>query len=101
MNAVQFPKYKTEILDKKRYLSIHEIKMILEHAKNHQEVYIFIFAIFTGLRQGEILALKYKDLKDGQILVNKTMYILTHLGKQRIICSSAKTSKSVRSVPLL
>ena len=103
MNAVQFPKFKNTVTTppKKSCLTGQEVQKIVKHAESCQETFIFVFAIFTGLRQGEILALTYNDIKDWQISVNKTMYALTHEGRKQIICTSAKTHKSVRDVPFL
>ena len=97
MDAVQFPKFSEIKLNKKRHLTNQDVKKILTHAETYIEAFIFIFAIFTGLRQGEILALTYKDLEDDKVWVSKTIYILD----QKIICSKGKTSKSIRDVPLL
>lgn len=97
MDAVQFPKFSDVKPNRKRHLTNQDVKKMLKYAETHTEAFIFVFAIFTGLRQGEILALTYKDLKYGQIWVNKTMYIL----ERQIICAKAKTEKSIREVPML
>jgi len=100
MNAVQFPKFSEEKINKKRHLTNQDVQKMIKYAEMHQEAFIFVFALFTGLRQGEILALTYEDLENERIWVNKTMYILYSEGSQQVICSKAKTPKSIREVPL-
>lgn len=63
--------------------------------------------LYTGLRIGEICALKWEniDLEKGIIYVSKTMIRVKNLDKNsknktKIILSDAKTSNSVRIIPL-
>lgn len=66
-----------------------------------------LLARFTGLRIGEICALKLFDidLKQGIIKVNKTMMRVKNLDKNastktKIIIDTPKSTKSIREVPL-
>lgn len=60
------------------YLDREEIEKILNTAQDYYpEFYpLLLTAIMTGLRQGELLALKWKDIdfKNKEITVNKTLY---------------------------
>jgi len=65
--------------------------------------FIFLFAVFSGLREGEILSLRYKDvdLKAGTISVNKSCKFLTVDGKYQLVEDVPKTETSIRIVPIL
>ena len=95
------PKNKVIKKHKKAFLSTKEIQQMVRYAKNNPSAFIFIFAIFTGLRQGEILALTHKDIKNNTIHVNKTLSYLPINHKYRPIISPAKTQDSNRVVPIL
>lgn len=59
---------------------------------------LFHFALSTGLRIGEILALRWQDVRDGNVSVTKT---LVWLGKGRgFRIHETKTRSSRRRVPL-
>ena len=59
---------------------------------------LFAYALlYTGLRPGELLALTDKDIKDGQILVNKSLSY--HSNKPFI--NPPKTKSGIRSVAIL
>lgn len=51
-------------------LEIATIKAALTH---HRLKFLILLALGTGLRKGELLALKYEDIKNGRVHVNKTM----------------------------
>ena len=80
-----------------------DIVKIVDYVGKHIEDFIFAFAIFTGLRQGEILALTWGDvdIKGGFITVNKSVCYLTVNGRYQAVLSSTKTTNSIRQVPLL
>lgn len=80
-----------------------EIRMIIETPNRKQ--FLFLLALATGLREGEILSLTYDDIKDGQVTVNKqvnTHYKIDEQGyKERVsVIRKPKSNKSIRSVPL-
>ena len=63
---------------------------------------LFIFAMYTGLRLGEVLALTHKDVdfKENVINVDKSLrYMNTGEGCEFII-DKTKTSSSIRKVPI-
>lgn len=55
------------------------------------------FILYTGLRRGELLALRYDDIRDGFINVNKSVYYENN--KPRI--KKPKTASGIRKVPIL
>jgi len=77
---------------------IEEIKSFLKVAKESRYYIAFHLAITTGMRQGELLALRWKDidLQRGTIHIRQT---LSHDGKEFL--TGAKTASSIRSITLL
>lgn len=66
----------TKVEDK--YLEKHELKLFLDKAKEiNEETYIMLFTLaWTGLRAGELVALKWKDIDfvEKTINITKTYY---------------------------
>ena len=82
--------------------SQEEIEIILNNFKNPKLNIIVKFALGTGLRQGEILALNKSDIKDMVVQVNKTLsYIKNYdTGKYECKITQPKSVKSKRKVPI-
>lgn len=65
-----------------------------------------VFALYTGVRIGELCALKKSDFNiiDKQVVINKTLLRINNINnngnKTKIISSSAKTENSKRIIPL-
>lgn len=63
-----------------------------------EEFGLFAYMLmYTGLRRGEILALRYEDIKDGFINIDKSIYYEGNTPKVK----RPKTKRSVRRVPVL
>ncbi len=69
-----------------------EIKRFLEFAKENRYYIAFELALLTGMRQGEILGLRWKDinLDKGYLVINQT---LSHDGKTFLVCGKTKSSR--------
>jgi len=80
-----------------------DIKKLITAAKADIKHFPYVFACFTGLRAGELLALNYKDLdfKDDMISVDKSVKYFTIDGEYQPIVSRPKTKGSIRRVPIL
>ncbi|MGH4140746.1 site-specific integrase [Clostridium sp.] len=74
----------------------------IEVIKGHDLEVLFIAAIDTGLRQGELFALTWKDidLDDASISVNKSYKVIKNIdtGEYEGIVQTPKTKKSIRIV---
>ncbi|KGE20652.1 site-specific integrase [Paenibacillus wynnii] len=69
----------------------------LEKTKGKSRYWISIYlAIMTGMRQGEILGLRWSDID----FENKSLHIQQTVTKRRRIKDGAKTASSIRSVAL-
>lgn len=80
--------------------SKEEVKKIISSKSSGQHSYnrfLILLALGTGLRQGELLGLKFSDIKDGQVKVVRQ--VITDTDKKRKI-SDTKTENSVRYVPI-
>jgi len=79
-----------------KILSKEEINILIESSKNtSQQAYTLIMtAVFTGMRQGELLALTWKDIDfaNNNININKTVYAG--------IVTTPKTENSVRKIAM-
>ena len=84
-------------------ISNNDVEKFLQAARNDINQFIYVFAVFSGLRLGEITALTHKDInfKDNQIHVNKSMKYLVADGEYKPVVNRPKTDCSVRDVPIL
>ena len=104
MDAVIRPKRKKQI-DEERYSAPYyekeELLVFLEIAKNYPDPIYPIFRIlaFTGLRKGELLALRWKDIDfdKGTLSVKQT---LATCDKWEIKFQVPKTEKSLRTISI-
>lgn len=80
--------------------TIQEATRFLGVAKAENEMYyiIYLLALYTGLRRGELLALRWKDcdLEQGKISVRQTLYY----AKKGFQFLEPKTSRSARLVSI-
>lgn len=86
-----------------------EQKILIEYLLNHQNNLNlgFLLALFTGIRIGELCALKYYDLQldKGIMIINKTMQRIKNaddslVAKTKIIIDSPKSINSMRILPI-
>ena len=105
--SVQMPKRvsskKIKVLKKNEYLKI--VNSITERS-SLKDIGI-LFTLFTGLRIGEICALKWEDIdiENMTVSVNKTMQriLVREEGKNvytKVVITVPKTSSSIREIPL-
>lgn len=84
--------------------TLNEQLRFIEAIKGTDLEMLFITALDTGLRQGELFALTWNDidLKNKAIYVNKTFKRVknTDTGEYENIIQTPKTKKSIRVVPL-
>ncbi|PSL41753.1 site-specific recombinase XerD [Salsuginibacillus halophilus] len=80
--------------------TIEQSRFFLEHAKNETKRYpVFVLAIWTGMRTGEIHGLKWKDIdfERQTITVRRTV---AWAGKQGHILQDVKTEGSQRTIKI-
>lgn len=87
--------------------TLEEQKKFLESIKGNKFEMIFLTALNSGLREGELLALTWKDInfKDNYINVNKNLSVVTELskdgrGKSSLEVQTPKTQKGKRKVSI-
>lgn len=80
----------------RRILTKEEIKILEESDSKYRDFFVFI--LYTGLRRGEIAALKWSDVdfQAKEILVSDSMSFVTNKGKIK----TTKTGKK-RKIPIL
>lgn len=103
--SIKCPKIKTlkNQIKETRVLSKTEEQVLLNHIVRSDSIYCFgiLISLYTGIRIGELCALKWSDIKDGKIYINKTMLrIKSESGKSIITITSPKSEKSNRVIPI-
>lgn len=85
-------------------LSKSEQKRFIEAIKGHNLEILFLIALGTGLRLGELLGLKWNDIdfNTGMLTVNRTLTRAKNqvTGKYEIIEQTPKTKNSNRTIPI-
>lgn len=82
-----------------------EVNKLLDSLENVKLRYIIIFALLTGCRQGEILALEKKDIKSDVIKINKSVRKVKVFDNEEtfnheIKVTKPKTKNSRRDIPI-
>ncbi|RXM74765.1 tyrosine-type recombinase/integrase [Clostridium tetani] len=84
--------------------SLEEQLKFIEAIKGHELEMLFLTALDTGLRQGELFALTWNDIDFNSrcIKVNKSFKNIRNIstGKYEGVVQTPKTSKSIRLVPI-
>lgn len=85
--------------------TLNEQKRFVAAIKGHELEMLFLFALNTGLRQGELFALTWKDInfEDCYVTINKTARNTSDVSREgrsnlRVIVQTPKTSKGNRRV---
>jgi len=82
----------------------YEVNRFLETAKESTYYELFFLALFTGMRRGELLALRWQDidLLFGQISVNRTLHRLQggKYGDGSYVYTQPKSERSRRTIAL-
>lgn len=95
-DAVDPPRFKPSAM---QTWSENEVNSFLEAAKNSHYYPLFYTALFTGMRRGELLALRWHDIDFiySQIYVNRSMH---QLRNGSYIFTQPKSEKSRRTIAM-
>lgn len=96
---------KEDIKDKVETISVEEINKIVKHLGHVKLKYIVMFALLTGARQGEILALDRSDIQDNIVRINKSIRKVKIFDEEgsynyELRVTKPKTEQSNREIPL-
>lgn len=87
-----------------RVLSLDEQRQLTNYLMLNTDIYKLgvLVALYTGMRIGELCALKWGDIQDGVITINKTMQRLQAIngGTSQVIVGEPKSASSMRRIPL-
>ncbi|KSV60358.1 site-specific integrase [Acetivibrio ethanolgignens] len=88
----------------RRVLTIDETKQFLKYAEGTFYYNLFVLALETGMRVGELCALSWKDVdlksKKPHISVNHTLFYFSKNGKYVFEMHDTKTNNGKRTIPL-
>lgn len=94
-------------LEKINPFTLEEQQKFIKVIKGHEYEMLFITALNTGMRQGELLALTWSDvdLVNNTISINKTAKYIAPVdedgrGKGEILIQTPKTMSSIRNIPI-
>lgn len=104
---ITLPKDSESPKDTINVFTLEEQQRFMKECINNKNGMLYILALGTGLRLGEILALRWTDinLKENYININKALkstYIIDNKGNREftVIEQPPKTKNSIRTVPL-
>ena len=105
---IELPGKKEEIQNNNIYILTHdEVKRILSYLNGNKYELIFKMALFTGMRQGELLALTWNDidLENKVIHVYKTfkrVYEFENESTKKLVnkIQTTKSKTSIRDIPI-
>ena len=95
--------YVKQVKKEMRVLSKAEQQTLEKVLKSNIDIYKLgiLFSLYTGIRIGELCALKWGDINDSTVTINKTMYRLRdNKGNSKIVINPPKTNSSNRTIPL-
>lgn len=99
MTHVRIPSVKEQ---QREAFTSEEVKLIVEFAMSYKDRRVavaILTLLFTGLRRGELLGLKWDDLQGNILTVNRSVFLDN--GRPCVVEGSAKTQTSLRVIPLL
>lgn len=88
---------------KTRVFSVYEQQVLVRYLLSQDNVFSFgiLLSLYTGLRIGEVCALRWEDFSENTIHINKTMQRLKNTsGKTEVMILPPKTSSSDRGIPI-
>ena len=88
---------------KTQVLSLHEQQVLVQYLLSQDDIFSFgtLLALYTGLRIGEVCALKWEDFTENTIHIGKTMQRLKNSDrKTEVMILPPKTSSSDRIIPI-
>lgn len=86
-----------------RVFTMEEQKLFLRYARDSLYYNLYIVALGTGMRNGELRALKWEhvDFEQKIIYVKGTLKYIARGADQRYHIDTPKTSSSIRAIPML
>lgn len=99
--AVVLPERKQK---ERKFLTADEQNRLINSLKDEQQGFILLFALSTGLRRGELLALRWSnyDTEKRYISIKENLSRLKgEDGKSHLTFTTPKTASSKRTIPLL
>lgn len=98
---------KLKSMNKINPLTLEEQKIFIEAIKGHELEVLFLTALNTGMRQGELFALTWSDIDfdSNTISINKTAKYVAPVdkegrGKGSVLVQTPKTMSSIRTIPI-
>ena len=88
----------------RKFLTADEQNKLIESLKEEEQGFILLFALSTGLRRGELLALRWSnyDTENRHISIKENLSRLKRNdGKTHLTFTTPKTASSRRTIPLL
>ena len=88
----------------RKFLTADEQNKLIESLKEEEQGFILLFALSTGLRRGELLALRWSnyDTENRHISIKENLSRLKgNDGKTHLTFTTPKTASSRRTIPLL
>lgn len=104
-DSVRVPK-RIKDTTKKNCLIKNDLQKLKTAFATNSKLFIYQFALATGMRQGELLALTFCDIKNGFIRINKSVKRVTVIDnagnrKSKLVTSPPKTQSGYRTIPIM
>lgn len=78
-------------------LTMEQVRQIQEMAPQHPDGLLVMLLLHTGMRRGEAVALRFEDIHDGMIHINKAA---VYSNGNKATINAPKTRAGVRRIPL-